>query len=76
MVDFIKAIADIDADVTGNPKLWSRNLNNVAKNAQFLGGTTFGTTTSLRLYLRPSIKKQATRAWLSGGRNAYAVFAL
>jgi taurine transport system substrate-binding protein len=77
MVDFIKAIADIDADVTENPKLWSRNSNNVAKIAQFLGGTTFGTAKSLRLYSRPSIKKkQATRAWLSGGRNANAVLAL
>lgn len=72
MVEFVRAIAKIDEEQRSQPNLWSLRSANIKKISAFLDGTGFGVFKSLRLYARPDLKKQASRAWLGGGSNSKA----
>ncbi len=76
MVALVKALAKADADYRANPKAWTADRDKVAAVAKWSGGKPEDVADAMALYGFPSLKEQASPAWLGGGANGAAAKAL
>ena len=76
MVEFVKVIADADADYRTNPGTWSPSSDKVRSLVKLAGCTAKDVPDILALYHFPSLKEQASARWLGGGENSGAARAL
>ena len=76
MVALVKALAKADADYRANPKAWTADKDKVAAVAKWSGGKPEDVADAMALYGFPSLKEQASPAWLGGGANGAAAKAL
>jgi taurine transport system substrate-binding protein len=76
MVALVKALAKADADYRANPKGWTADKDKVAAVAKWSGGKPEDVADAMALYGFPSLKEQASPAWLGGGANGAAAKAL
>ncbi len=76
MVALVKALAKADADYRSNPKGWTTDKDKVAAVAKWSGGKPEDVADAMSLYGFPSLKEQASSAWLGGGANGAAAKAL
>jgi taurine transport system substrate-binding protein len=76
MVALVKAIGKADADYRANPKAWTGDAAKTAAVAKWSGGKPEDVGDAMALYGFPSLKDQASPAWLGGGSNGSAAKAL
>jgi taurine transport system substrate-binding protein len=76
MVALVKAIAKSDGDYRGNAKAWTGDAAKVAAVAKWSGAKPEDVADAMALYGFPSLKDQASPAWLGGGANGAAAKAL
>jgi len=76
MVALVKAIAKSDADYRGNAKTWTGDTARVAAVAKWSGAKPEDVADAMALYGFPSLKDQASPAWLGGGADGAAAKAL
>jgi taurine transport system substrate-binding protein len=76
MVALVKAIAKADADYKANPNAWAATSDQAKAVAKWSGGKVEDVPASMKLYGFPSLKEQASSAWLGGGANGAAAKAL
>ena len=76
MVALVKAVAKADADYKANPKAWSGESDKAKAVAKWTGGKVENVPDVMKLYGFPSLKEQASAAWLGGGANGAAAKAL
>jgi len=76
MVALVKALAKADADYRSNPKGWATDKDKVAAVAKWSGGKPEDVADAMSLYGFPSLKEQASSAWLGGGADGAAAKAL
>jgi len=76
MVALVKAIAKSDADYRGNAKTWTGDAARVAAVAKWSGAKPEDVADAMALYGFPSLKDQASPAWLGGGADGAAAKAL
>jgi taurine transport system substrate-binding protein len=76
MVALVKAISKADADYRGNAKAWTGDPAKVAAVAKWSGGKPEDVADSMALYGFPSLREQASPAWLGGGADGAASKAL
>jgi taurine transport system substrate-binding protein len=76
MVALVKAIGKADADYRANPKAWTGDAAKTAAVAKWSGGKPEDVADAMALYGFPSLKDQASPAWLGGGSNGSAAKAL
>lgn len=76
MVALVKAIGKADADYRANPKSWTGDAAKAAAVAKWSGGKPEDVADAMALYGFPSLKDQASPAWLGGGADGAATKAL
>jgi taurine transport system substrate-binding protein len=76
MVALVKAIGKADADYRANPKAWTGEAAKAAAVAKWSGGKPEDVADAMALYGFPSLKDQASPAWLGGGADGAAAKAL
>jgi taurine transport system substrate-binding protein len=76
MVALVKAIGKADADYRANPKAWTGDAAKAAAVAKWSGGKPEDVADAVALYGFPSLKDQASPAWLGGGPDGAATKAL
>jgi taurine transport system substrate-binding protein len=76
MVALVKAIGKADADYRANPKAWTGDAAKAAAVAKWSGGKPEDVADAMALYGFPSLKDQASPAWLGGGADGAAAKAL
>ena len=76
MAQFVKIIADADADYRNDPASWSANSAKVGALVKLAGCNAADVPGILALYNFPSLEDQASAAWLGGGENSGAARAL
>ena len=76
MLALVKAIAKADADYRANPKTWTADAAKTAAVAKWSGGKPEDVGDAMALYGFPSLKEQASPAWLGGGADGAAAKAL
>ena len=76
MLALVKAIAKADADYRANPKAWTADASKTAAVAKWSGGKPEDVGDAMALYGFPSLKEQASPAWLGGGADGAAAKAL
>jgi taurine transport system substrate-binding protein len=76
MVALVKAMAKADADYRGNAKAWTGDPAKVAAVAKWSGAKAEDVPDAMALYGFPSLKDQASPAWLGGGADGAAAKAL
>jgi taurine transport system substrate-binding protein len=76
MVALVKAIGKADADYRTNPKGWTGDAAKAAAVAKWSGGKPEDVADAMALYGFPSLKDQASPAWLGGGADGAAAKAL
>jgi taurine transport system substrate-binding protein len=76
MAKLVKAIADYDQQYRSNPAAWGPSSPQAAAIAKMIGGNASDVPASLALYAFPSLQEQVSKAWLGGGKDSRAVFAL
>lgn len=76
MVALIKALAKADADYRANAKAWTGDAAKAAAVAKWSGGKPEDVADAMALYGFPSLKDQASPAWLGGGASGAASKAL
>jgi len=76
MLALVKAIAKADADYRANPKAWTADAAKTAAVAKWSGGKPEDVGDAMALYGFPSLKEQASPAWLGGGADGAAAKAL
>ncbi len=76
MVALVKAIGKADADYRANPKTWTGDAAKAAAVAKWSGGKPEDVGDAMALYGFPSLKDQASPAWLGGGADGAAAKAL
>jgi taurine transport system substrate-binding protein len=76
MVALVKAIGKADADYRANPKAWTGDAAKAAAVAKWSGGKPEDVADAMALYGFPSLKDQASPAWLGGGPDGAATKAL
>ena len=76
MLALVKAIGKADADYRANPKAWTGDAAKAAAVAKWSGGKPEDVADAMALYGFPSLKDQASPAWLGGGADGAAAKAL
>jgi taurine transport system substrate-binding protein len=76
MVALVKAIGKADTDYRANPKAWTGDAAKAAAVAKWSGGKPEDVADAMALYGFPSLKDQASPAWLGGGPDGAATKAL
>jgi taurine transport system substrate-binding protein len=76
MVALVKALAKADANYRSDPKAWTADKAKVGAVAKWSGGKPEDVAAAMALYGFPSLKDQASAAWLGGGANGGAAKAL
>ncbi len=76
MVALVKAIGKADADYRANPKAWTGDAAKTAAVAKWSGGQPEDVADAMALDGFPSLKDQASPAWLGGGADGAAAKAL
>jgi len=76
MLALVKAIGKADADYRANPKAWTSDAAKTAAVAKWSGGKPEDVADAMALYGFPSLKDQASPAWLGGGSDGAAAKAL
>jgi taurine transport system substrate-binding protein len=76
MAKFVKIIADTDESYRSNMAAWTPDSPMVKKIVGLVGGEAKDVPGVLALYGFPSLKEQASPAWLGGGANGGAARAL
>ncbi len=76
MVNFVKAIAAIDAGYRGDSEFWNSGSSRIGNIVKLVGGDSLLIPRVLRLYKYPNLREQASRKWLGGGNRSGAAIAL
>lgn len=76
MAQFVKTMADADADYRNDPGSWTADSDKVAALVKLAGCNAEDVPGILALYQFPSLAEQASAAWLGGGENGGAARAL
>jgi len=76
MAKLVAAIADYDQQYRSNPAAWSASSPQTAAIAKMIGGGAADVPGALALYAFPTLQEQASSAWLGGGKDSRAAFAL
>lgn len=76
MAQFVKIIADADADYRENPGSWTPSSDKVKATEKLSGCNPADVPGILALYDFPTMEQQASSAWLGGGKNGGAARAL
>ena len=76
MVALVKALGKADSDYRANPKAWTGDSAKTAAVAKWSGGKPEDVSDAMALYGFPSLKEQASPAWLGGGADGAAAKAL
>ncbi|MFQ5994501.1 MAG: taurine ABC transporter substrate-binding protein [Acidiferrobacterales bacterium] len=76
MAKFVKVIAQADEAYRSNPAAWTPDSAMVKKIVKMVGGNAKDVPGVLALYGFPTLKEQASPAWLGGGKDGGAARAL
>ena len=76
MAKFVKVVADAYAAYTNNPKAWTPDSAPVKANVKMIGGDPKDVAETVAGYGYPSLREQASSAWLGGGANSGGAKAL
>lgn len=76
MSQFVKTIADADADYRDNPGKWTPSSDRVKATEKLAGCNPADVPGILALYDFPTMEQQASATWLGGGKNGGGAKAL